>query len=189
MELEVLGGRMLTPYFGSKLQVVMGSVIGVFLLSLSVGYMLGGWVSGRPNSKTLLGIGLMVAGAWTCLTPFINEPVCDRLFDLIPSDEWGSLVAAAVLFSLPTLLLGTVTPTAVRWLTTEASASGVNAGLVLALSTVASFAGCVVTAFYLVDVSIRRTLGVSGVLLLLLGAAVVLHARLHRGSRRAEVEE
>jgi hypothetical protein len=51
MELEVLGVRVLAPYFGSAVYVVMGSVIGVFLLSLSAGYMLGGWLSRKANSQ------------------------------------------------------------------------------------------------------------------------------------------
>ena len=55
MELEILGIRMLAPYFGSAVYVVMGSVVGVFLLSLSSGYMLGGWLSRKANSKLTLG--------------------------------------------------------------------------------------------------------------------------------------
>ncbi len=50
MELEILGVRMLTPYFGSAIYVVTGSVIGIFLLSLSAGYMLGGWASNRRHT-------------------------------------------------------------------------------------------------------------------------------------------
>jgi len=77
---------------------------------------------------------------------------------------------------VPTLLLGTVSPTAVRWLTTQASDSGLNAGLVLAFSTVASFAGCVVTAFYLVLLPMRQTICASGVALVALGGTILLQA-------------
>jgi len=178
MELEVLGGRVLAPYFGSAVYVVMGSVVGVFLLSLSAGYLLGGWLSGRPHSKKVLGLSLMGSGAWLIAVPLAIGWVCDGLLGLGFDEKWGSLFASAALFAVPTVLLGTVSPTAVRWLTTRASDSGLNAGMVLAFSTVASFAGCVVTAFYLVLLSVRRTLRVSGVLLLLLGAALFLHALL-----------
>ena len=50
MELEILGGRILNIYFGSSIYVVWGSVIGVFLLSLSIGYILGGWLSRRKGA-------------------------------------------------------------------------------------------------------------------------------------------
>ena len=176
MELEILGVRVLAPYFGSAVYVVMGSVIGVFLLSLSSGYMLGGWLSKKANSKRMLGANLMAAGAWLCAMPFFVEPVCDGIFNVGLDEKWGSFLAAIVLFGTPTLLLGTVSPTAVRWLTTQASDSGLNAGLVLAFSTIASFAGCVVTAFYLVLLSMRHTICVSGAVLVALGTTVLLQA-------------
>jgi len=104
--------------------------------------------------------------------------VCDGIFNVGLDEKWGSLLAALVLFGAPTLLLGTVSPTAVRWLTSRASDSGLNTGLVLAFSTVASFAGCVVTAFYLVLLSMRLTICASGVALVALGGTVLLQAAL-----------
>lgn len=185
MQLEVLGARVLAPFFGSAIYVVMGSVIGVFLLSMSGGYILGGWLSGSRHSQSALGLCLAAAGAWLCIMPFLIHPVCEGMWAAGLNEKWGSLVAALVLFGLPTVLLGTVSPTAVRWLTRQASESGRSAGMVLACSTVASFAGCVVTAFYLVLLSVRRTMLVSGVVLLALGGTVVLHAYLSaRGRQR-----
>ena len=188
MELEVLGVRALAPYFGSAVYVVMGSVIGVFLLSLSAGYMLGGWLSRKASSKRVLGVNLMAAGAWLCAMPFFIEPVCDGIFNVGLDEKWGSLLAALVLFCIPTLLLGTVSPTAVRWLTTRASDSGLNAGLVLAFSTMASFAGCVVTAFYLVLLSVQRTIFASGVALVALGVTILLQAAT-QGRRSPSTED
>ena len=124
----------------------------------------------------MLGINLMAAGAWLCAMPFFVEPVCDGIFNVGLDEKWGSLLAALVLFGVPTLLLGTVSPTAVRWLTSRASDSGLNTGLVLAFSTVASFAGCVVTAFYLVLLSMRLTICASGVALIALGVTILLSA-------------
>jgi small neutral amino acid transporter SnatA (MarC family) len=189
MELEVLGVRVLSPYFGSAVYVVMGSVIGVFLLCLSVGYILGGWLSTRADSQLFLGINLIAAGAWLCAMPFFIEPVCDGMFNVGLDEKWGSLVAALILFGEPTVLLGTVSPTVVRWLTTGASDSGLKAGLVLALSTVASFAGCVVTAFYLVLVSMRQTLFVSGAVLAAVGGAILLQAAVKRRGGPNEGQE
>lgn len=176
MELEILAVRVLAPHFGSAVYVVMGSVIGVFLLSLSAGYMLGGWFSRKANGRQMLGINLMAAGVWLCAIPFFVESVCDGIFNIGLDEKWGSLLAAIVLFGAPTLILGTVSPIAVRWLTIQASDSGLNAGLVLAFSTVASFAGCVVTAFYLVLLSVQRTICVSGVALVALGGMILLQA-------------
>jgi spermidine synthase len=174
MELEILGVRALTPYFGSAVYVVTGSVIGVFLLSLSAGYILGGWLSRKANSARAIGFNLIAAGVWLCVIPFLIEPVCDWMFNVGLDEKWGSLLASLVLFGVPTSLLGTVSPIAACRLTTQASDSGFNAGLVLAFSTVASFAGCIVTAFYLVLVSLQYTLYISGAVLLALGVVIIL---------------
>ena len=96
------------------------------------------------------------------------------MFNAGLDEKFGSLLAAMALFGVPTLLLGTVSPTAVRWLTTQANDSGLNTGLVLAFSTVASFAGCVVTAFYLVLLSMRQTICASGIILVVVGGAFLL---------------
>jgi hypothetical protein len=187
MELEVLGIRMLVPHFGSSIYVVTGSVIGVFLLSLAGGYVLGGWLSRERANKVALGACLVAAGGWLCAVPFAAGPVCDALFETGVDEKWGSLAAAFALFCVPTVLLGTVSPTAVRWLTRRAEDSGLNAGVVLGCSTVASFAGCIVTAFYLVMLSVRATVCVSGGALALVGAAVLAQGVLSRRAREREV--
>jgi hypothetical protein len=184
MELEILGARVLAVYFGSQIYV-WGSVIGVFLLSLAGGYLLGGWASRLRAGKLVLGACLTLAGAWLCGMPSAAAPISDSLLNAGWSDKWGSLVAAGVLFGVPTLLLGMVSPTMVGWLTSQAKDSGLNTGLVLATSTLASFAGCIVTAFYLVLLSTRGTIIVSGMVLAVLGVLLVLHAVATRGSRRA----
>jgi hypothetical protein len=168
--------RVLVPYFGSAVYVITGSVIGVFLLSLSVGYLLGGWLAGKINAWSELGAVMAAVGAWFCTIPFFTEPVCEMIFNTGFDERWGSLAASLILFGAPTVLLGTVSPTVMHWLTTQTSKSGFNAGLVLATSTVSSFAGCIVTAFYLVLYSLRLTLCVSGVIMMVLGGIVLLAA-------------
>jgi MFS family permease len=176
MELEILGVRVLVPYFGSAVYVITGSVIGVFLLSLSVGYLIGGWLSGKINAWFELGAVMTAVGVWFIAIPFFAEPVCEKIFNIGLDERWGSLLASLVLFGTPTILLGTVSPAVMHWLTTQASKSGFNAGLVLATSTIASFAGCIVTAFYLVLYSLRATLCISGVIMAALGILVGLCA-------------
>ena len=188
MELEILGVRVLAPYFGSAVYVVTGSVIGVFLLSLSSGYLVGGWISKKVHSKRTLGINLITSGLWLCVMPFFIEPVCNGIFNTGLDEKWGSLLASLILFGVPILLLGTVSPTMVRWLTTRASDSGFSAGLVLAFSTMASFLGCIVTAFYLVLYSVRRTIYVSGFVLVALGVIILLQMYA-QNRRRQKTEE
>lgn len=181
MELEILGGRLLTIYFGSSIYVVWGSVIGVFLLSLSIGYMFGGWLSQRENAGFYLTINLGIAAVWIFLVMYIRETVCNTIFSITVDERWGALAAALVLFAVPTLLLGSVSPMIVRRLTHQAEGSGMSAGLVFCLSTVSSFAGCIITAFYLIGFNLMFVFQVSAGFLFFLSLILAVAEFLRRG--------
>ena len=52
MTIEMLGVRIMAPYFGGS-QYVWGSIITIFMLALALGYLLGGRLSMRnPNPVT-----------------------------------------------------------------------------------------------------------------------------------------
>ena len=53
MGLEIVGSRVLAPYFGSSI-FVWGSLISVVMAALSVGYYWGGWLSAREPSYARL---------------------------------------------------------------------------------------------------------------------------------------
>lgn len=154
MSLEILGGRILTPFFGSDIYV-WGSVIGVFLLSLSIGYFVGGKLSRRSPRPVTLSVVIVAAAVLVALLTRLHEKVNNAVFDWLVAEtlggeRWGSLVAATILFLLPTTLLGMVSPYAVRLATTEVCSVGERAGVLYAVSTVGSVLGCFMTAFYLI---------------------------------------
>lgn len=154
MSLEILGGRILTPFFGSDIYV-WGSVIGVFLLSLSIGYFVGGKFSRRSPRPLYLSIVILVAAVLVALLTRLHEKVNNAVFDWMVADtlggeRWGCLVAATILFLLPTTLLGMVSPYAVRLATTDVSSVGERAGVLYAVSTIGSVLGCLMTSFYLI---------------------------------------
>ena len=60
MGVELLGGRLLAPYFGSSIYV-WGALITVFMLALSIGYLAGGRLSIHSPSLKKLGIILILA--------------------------------------------------------------------------------------------------------------------------------
>jgi len=149
MSLEMLGARLLSPDFGSSI-FVWGSVISIFLLALSVGYWIGGSLSvWRPDGRVLAVTILLTAGAFA-LIPSVVRDVNEAIFDLDLEDRWGALLSATVLFLAPSLLLGTVSPFAVRLATREVGRAGASAGLLYSVSTLGSFLGCILTSFYFV---------------------------------------
>ena len=149
MAVELLSGRILAPNFGNSIYV-WGGVITIFMLALSIGYLIGGRLSIREPSLKKLSIILLVAAASTTPVVLMSDTVLDSIFSLIQDPRYGSLISATTLFFLPTMISGIISPYAVRLLVTESSRSGHFAGLLYFVSTFGSAAGTILTSFYLV---------------------------------------
>lgn len=149
MAIELLSGRILAPNFGNSIYV-WGGVITVFMLALSVGYLLGGRLSLYDPSLRRLALILMVGASTTIPVILLGNPVLDWIFDLVQDPRYGSLLSATLLFFVPTAIAGMVSPYAVRLLVNESQLSGHFAGLLYFFSTFGSAAGTILTSFYLV---------------------------------------
>ena len=149
MSLELLGGRLLAPYFGSSIYV-WGSVITVFMLALSAGYLTGGWLSLFNPSLKRFSLIFFSSAATLYPLAMITEPVMERVFEAFTDPRWGSLVAALVLFALPTFILGLISPYAVRLLVVNVDRAGNTAGTLYFVSTIGSALGTLATSFYFV---------------------------------------
>lgn len=171
MLLEMLGFRLLPPYFGYSI-TVWGTLLGVVMVALTAGYYAGGSLADRrPHGRTLYLLILAAAG-YTLLLLFSYPAVLrySARFDLLP----GTILASVLLFAVPMGMLSTVSPFVIRLLAREDGIGSV-AGTVYAVSTVGSIAGTVLTAFYLVPViGTRATLVVAVVSLAVVGGVGVL---------------
>jgi hypothetical protein len=149
MAIELLSGRILAPNFGNSIYV-WGGVITVFMLALSVGYLVGGRLSLYDPSLRRLALILMIGASTTIPVILLGELVLDGIFDLVQDPRYGSLTSASLLFFIPTAIAGMVSPYAVRLLVDESQRSGHYAGLLYFISTFGSAAGTILTSFYLV---------------------------------------
>ncbi|MGB0495259.1 MAG: fused MFS/spermidine synthase, partial [Kangiellaceae bacterium] len=146
---ELLGGRLLAPYFGSSVYV-WGSIITVFMLALSIGYLAGGRFSTlKPNLYKYGGI-FMLAAFSLLPTIFYSESIMSWVFDRIEDPRYGSLSASMILFLIPTAIMGMIAPYSVRILTQSIDTAGQTAGYLYFISTLGSAIGTIVTSFYLV---------------------------------------
>jgi hypothetical protein len=168
MAIELLGGRLLAPYFGSSIYV-WGAIITVFMLALSLGYLAGGRASLWAPSLRRLAVILLVAAVATLPVLMFGDALLDRLSAALPDPRFGSLLAAALLFFLPTLVSGMVSPYAVRLLVADKASSGHHAGKLYFVSTFGSAAGTILTSFYLV-----LYLEVNQIVLLMLAVSAVV---------------
>lgn len=149
MSLELLGGRVLAPYFGSSIYV-WGSIITVFMLSLSLGYLFGGrWSLNNPSLKRFSIIFLAAALFLSPLT-YYSESLMVWIFERVEDPRYGSLLAASGLFILPTIILGMISPYSVRLLVSSTHESGNVAGMLYFVSTMGSAIGTLATSFYFV---------------------------------------
>jgi predicted membrane-bound spermidine synthase len=146
---ELLGGRMLAPYFGSSVYV-WGSIITIFMLALSVGYLSGGKYSMYQPNLTKFGFIFIVAALFILPTIFYSEPIMDQVFEWVEDPRYGSLLASVFLFFIPTAVMGMIAPYSVRILTQSKDVSGQTAGFLYFVSTLGSAIGTIVTSFYLV---------------------------------------
>lgn len=145
--IEILGAKMLTPWFGSS-HFVWTAQITITLLALACGYYAGGWAGDRFGHPRVIYGGLIVAAAYLGVTVGIRSPLASACLNL--NLALGSIVASLGLFFVPLTLLAAVGPFFVRLLT--ASVQGVSGvvGRLSALGTVGSVVGVVVTSYVLV---------------------------------------
>ena len=149
MGIELLGGRILAPFFGSSIHI-WGSIITVFMLSLAIGYLLGGKLSTKSASLKRFGIIFIIAGLLILPIALSSNTIMETIFIFIDDSRYGSLLASTALFFLPTVVLGMLSPYSVRLLVTDKNKSGQIAGKLYFISTLGSAIGTIITSFYLV---------------------------------------
>ncbi|MGV3662807.1 MAG: fused MFS/spermidine synthase [Prosthecobacter sp.] len=177
MVVEISAFRLLAPYFGNTIYTST-ALIGVILVAFSVGGYLGGRLADKHPALGL--IGWLLAGA-AVLTLFI--PALHMAFSLSMSAMGvigGPLAISLVLFALPGILLGAVSPASVRFysLTQKDTHVGVAAGTISMLGSLGSFVGTFASGFFLLATfGVRNIFVGAGVVLLLLAVASFILAR------------
>jgi hypothetical protein len=149
MIVELIGGRVIAPFFGSSIYV-WGSVIFVFMLGLAIGYLLGGLWSRKRASTARLCAVLIAAALAAVPAALFSDPLLNAVFDHTTDPRAGSLLTCFLLFFAPAILSGMISPYAVRLLVRDEASSGKSAGFLYFVSTVGSSAGTLMTAFYFV---------------------------------------
>lgn len=147
MMVEVLGSRVIGPFFGVSL-FVWTSLITVTLVALAAGYALGGFLSDRHEKLDVLYGIILAAGLLVLLIPVLKGAVLKASLPL--GLRAGALTASLLLFGPPLLLLGCVSPYVVKGAVREIGRIGRVVGLFYAVSTVGSFVGTVMTGFVLI---------------------------------------
>ncbi|MFQ5998820.1 MAG: fused MFS/spermidine synthase [Candidatus Bathyarchaeia archaeon] len=167
LSLEILGSRLLSPHFGSSL-FVWGSLIGVVLTALSLGYYYGGRISDRGPSRFTFSLTIFAAGAYILFITVLSPSIFDVVLTLKLGERFGPLAATIFLLAIPSFLLGMVSPYAIRLKAAKIVEVGSTAGNLFALSTAGSIVGTFVTVFFLIpEFEVTRILIGTSILLMI----------------------
>ena len=179
MSLVLLGSRLLAPVFGNSI-FVWGSLIGVVLSALSAGYYLGGKLADLKPSFQILSTLIFAAGILVLALPALAAPLFSFVISLNIVEQYSPLLATTLLLGPPSLLLGTVSPYAIRLVAESVQSLGKTSGNLYALSTLGGIVGTFLTVFVLIPIfGVNKIIFGIGALLLVvafLGLSVKLKA-------------
>jgi predicted membrane-bound spermidine synthase len=151
MALELLGSRLLAPVFGNSI-FVWGSLIGVVLSALSAGYLIGGKIADVKPRFEVLSLVIFASGLLVLILPGVAPPLFVWVIALNIGERYSPLVATILLLGPPSILLGTVSPYAIRLVADNVERLGKASGNLYALSTLGSIVGTFVTVFLLIPI-------------------------------------
>jgi SAM-dependent methyltransferase len=161
--LEIAGARALAPYFGTS-QVVWTAQITATLACLACGYALGGHLA-KTRAYVRLEQLLLASALWLAASSFVRAPAFQSVSGL--GIAVGSLLAALLVFGLPLVALGAMSPLLVERFGRKRS--GAITGRVLFASTVGGLVGGWFAAlFSLSRLGVRITLALVAIVLGLL---------------------
>jgi spermidine synthase len=149
MILEIVGSRILAPYFGTS-TIVWTGLIGIILACLSLGYLLGGILADRRLNYRVLGSLLFIPAVFVGIVSVVEPALLAMIQNMTAGIRMGTVVGAVSLFGLPGVLLGMVLPYAIRLKLHSLDHSGRTIGRVYAISTVGSITGTFLAGFFLI---------------------------------------
>ncbi len=152
MAVELSVSRLLAPYFGTS-QIIWTVIIGLIMISLSIGNVLGGRSADKHNSMNRLYAIIWVAALWVAVIPFIGKYVIVGIMGLLalffPTNllVTGSAISCLILFSIPMIGLGMVSPYLAKLGVTDIDNTGKTVGKIYAMNTIGSIIGTFLPTF------------------------------------------
>jgi len=152
MGVELSATRLLAPYFGTS-SIVYTVVIGLIMISMSIGNILGGRSADKHNDLGRLFSLLWIAALWVAIIPLIGKYIIALvtvlMMYILPGNLLvsGSVISCLLVFSAPLLILGMVSPYLVKLGVRDMENSGRTTGEIYAASTIGSIIGTFIPTF------------------------------------------
>lgn len=152
MAVELGASRLMAPYFSSS-QIVWTVIIGVIMIAMAIGNIWGGRSADKRHNPDKLYMRLLIAAVWIALIPFVGRYLIAGITFLLATFLtknlliWAALFTCLVIFAFPCVLLGTVTPSLVKFSVDSLDDNGKTVGELGALNTVGSIIGTFLPTF------------------------------------------
>ncbi|SHM35189.1 spermidine synthase [Ruminococcus flavefaciens] len=152
MAVELGASRLLAPYFSSS-QIVWTIIIGTIMIAMALGNIYGGRSADKnPDPDKLYG-RILIASVWIAAVPFIGKLAIAGIAGLLVITIntnfliWAAFLTCMIVFVYPLFLLGTVTPSLVKYTVDSLDDSGKTVGTLGAANTIGSIIGTFVPTF------------------------------------------
>ena len=152
MAVELGASRLLAPYFSSS-QIVWTIIIGTIMIAMALGNIYGGRMADKnPDPDKLYG-RIIIAAIWIALIPVLGKYIVIGISAVIIFSVnsnylvWAAFAACMIIFVFPLFLLGTVTPSLVKYAVDDLGDSGKTVGMLNASNTIGSIIGTFVPTF------------------------------------------
>lgn len=149
MALEMMIGRSFIPYFGGTIYT-WGALIAVFLIGMTVGYIIGGRMADRHPHGRIVPVLFFLSTFTILFVPYQGEAIINLILDHVEDLRYAALLASILLAAVPAALLAAVSPFCLRLLLDRQDHSGTVSGRLSALSTAGSIVGTLGTSFYFI---------------------------------------
>ena len=149
MGLELVAARVLSPYVGSS-NIVWTSIIGIILVSMSVGYWRGGKIADKSADKNTISEILLYSAIFTSAISILETIVVNKVSAQIDNLIIAAIFCATVVFSIPSFMLAMISPIAVKIRSNDTNNIGFISGKISSLSTIGSIFGTFVMGFLLI---------------------------------------
>src|SRR2546429_3110807 len=123
LAVEICASRFLAAYFGTSIYV-WTVIIGLILLSLTIGYFFGGKLADRYPYESVLCVITAAAALSMSLIPFVAQGILSWSRTAFQQLLLTVSLHGILLFAIPVALLGCVSPFAVRLITYKVARSG-----------------------------------------------------------------
>ena len=152
MAVELGASRLLAPYFSSS-QIVWTIIIGTIMIAMALGNIYGGRSADKNPNPDKLYARIIIAAIWIALIPVVGKYIIlgiSAVLVLTINSNFlviAGFVACMVIFVFPLFLLGTVTPSLVKFTVDNLDNNGKLVGNLNASNTIGSIIGTFVPTF------------------------------------------